>query len=225
MKKNSRKTTKPTNKNSGTKYENPGRPKYIPAFPRTKEWTFTDFMAANMIQTDPSHKDFGKGPHCTMLTLRKFMARDVAKKAKSLIFRQKGVTSEPNSEDGLGRRAYLYSIRASATVPVPTLKGGTGVTTSTPVARKTRKAKVSASAAVVTDSGVSESTQKYEELKAILSAPTPEVAAPVIPPVTVTVPAVTIAPEVKEETITPLEPALVETVPPVATPETAPISA
>lgn len=166
------------NKNvSAVKHESPGRPKYQPVFPRSKEWTFTDWMEANGIETNPGSKNFGKGPNCTMLTLRKHLERDMYfhKEGKPLIakFRTKAnpksnivilkdVTSEPNSDSGLGRRAYLYSLRANASVK-----------------RATKTTKTTA-----TSGDVSDATKQYEETKAILTAPT------------VIVPAVTITPEV-----------------------------
>jgi hypothetical protein len=174
MKKNSRKQT------NATKHDGPGRPKYTPCFPRSKEWTFTDFMEVNGINTNSNSKEFGKGPNCTMLTLRKFMARDAKRMGKSLIFKVKDVTSEPNSKDGLGRRAYLYSLRANANVK----RGSASPKVSTP-----RKAKAATAAAAPSD--VSDSTKRYEEIKAILATPTPA-------PAAVTVPAVTIAPPAPE---------------------------
>ena len=58
-------------------YDRPGRPKYSPKFPKSKEWTFTDWMIANDIDTDSESKTFGKGPLCSMLTLRKAIERDM----------------------------------------------------------------------------------------------------------------------------------------------------
>jgi len=69
----------------------PSRSKYGPRFPSTEEWTFTDFLKANGISVNHQSKEFGKGPNCTMLTLRKWMARDAALKDKSLIVRLGGV--------------------------------------------------------------------------------------------------------------------------------------
>lgn len=168
MKKNSRKSKNVT---AARKHDGPGRPKYEPVFPRTKEWSFTDFMEVNGININSNSKDFGKGPNCTMLTLRKFMARDAKKMGHSLIVKIKGVTSEPNSKDGLGRRAYLYSLRAKANVK----------RASAP------KSEAPAAADVVTPhDDVSDATKRYEELKSILAVPTPAPAAVVIPAVTIT---------------------------------------
>lgn len=169
MKKNSRKAKATATR----KHDGPGRPKYEPVFPRTKEWSFTDFMEVNGININPNSKDFGKGPNCTMLTLRKFMARDAKKLGRSLITKIKGVTSEPNSKDGLGRRAYLYSLRAKANV-----KRASAPKSEAPAAADT----------VTPHDDVSDATKRYEELKSILAAPTPA-------PAAVTIPAVTIAPE------------------------------
>ena len=167
MKQNTRKI----NKAAATHrtHDGPGRPKYDPVFPRTKEWTFTDFMKVNGININLNSKDFGKGPNCTMLTLRKFIARDAKKMGHSLIFKVKNVTSEPNSKDGLGRRAYLYSLRAKASV-----KKASAPKATAPEVAET----------VTPHDDVSEATKRYEELKSILAAPA-----------TVTIPAVTITPE------------------------------
>lgn len=177
MKKNTRK-----NKNAvAAKHDGPGRPKYTPVFPRGKEWTFTDLMEANGVEANLNSKNFGKGPKCTMLTLRKFLARDAKKMGRSLIVKVKGVTSEPNSKSGLGRRAYLYSLRTNAgvkKVKASEAPEAVSANDTVPVARDE----------------VSESTKKYEEIKNILTAPeAPE--APEAIPASLTVPAVTIAPE------------------------------
>ena len=180
-------------KKNTSKHNSPGRPKYTPIFPRTKEWTFTDLMEVNGIDTNSDHKNFGKGPDCTMLTLRKFMARDSKKLGRSMIFKVRGVTCEPNSNTGLGRRAYLYSLRANAAVK------RAAAAPSTP-----RKAKsVEANGTPATD--VSDATKQYEDLKNSLLAPSPVLVAPVLEPAiiepatvipeAVIIPAVTIAPE------------------------------
>jgi hypothetical protein len=185
-------------------------------------------MTVNDINTNPDSKDFGKGPNCTMLTLRKYMERDMyfhkegkrpiaANRTKanprSNIVILRGVTSEPNSENGLGRRAYVYSLRANA----PAKTAVKAAAPSTP--RKARKAKT---ATVTAPSGVSDATQKYEELKAILAAPSTPVPVekPAEQPATVTVPAVTITPEATPAPVTPVAPApapeAAPVVPPVA---------
>lgn len=197
MKKNSRKSAK--NVTAARKHDGPGRPKYEPVFPRTKEWSFTDFMEVNGININPNSKDFGKGPNCTMLTLRKFMARDAKKMGHSLITKIKGVTSEPNSKDGLGRRAYLYSLRAKANVKR--------------VSAPKAEAPADVESTVTPHDDVSDATKHYEEIKAILAAPS-----------TVTIPAVTIAPEVTPapEPVATVEETKTEPVAPVA--ETAPVA-
>jgi hypothetical protein len=170
-------------------------------------------MEANEINTTAG-KNFGKGPHCTMLTLRKFMSWDAKKLGRSMIFKVKGVTSEPNGKNGLGRRAYLYSLRANADVK--------HASSAPSVPRKARTAKAKAP---VTPSGdVSDSTKKYEEIKAILTQPTPVV----VPAVTITTPEVapaTVVPatpvtETASSTVTEVSPEAV----PVSTETTAPIA-
>jgi hypothetical protein len=164
-------TTTARKNNTATKHNGPGRPRFAPKFPRRKEWTFTDFMEVNDIQTNQDRKDFGKGPNCTMLTLRKFMARDAKRGSRSLITKVRGVTSEPNSEAGLGRRAYLYSVRVKPNVAAPAPKKA-----SAPKAENTSAA---------THDAVSDGTKQYEELKSNLTA-TEAPSAVVIPAVTIT---------------------------------------
>lgn len=202
------KTAKRNNRNpkaTAIKHDGPGRPKFIPAFPRSNEWTFTDFMEANDINTKADSKDFGKGPKCTMLTLRKFMKRDMwvgkgktlRRNPRSLIVQLDGVTSEPNSKTGLGRRANLYSLRAKLA------KKGTKA--SAPAPQVTQLPDVNVEVPLGTgNDGLSQSVQDYEARKAALLAPSAP--APVVPEVTelapanvvpeaVTIPAVTITPE------------------------------
>lgn len=83
----------------------PGRPAYNPKFPRKSAWTMTDFCVAN--EVDPST---GKGPRCSKLTLIKWLGRDSAKKGRSMVKRL-DTTAAPNSESGMGRKAFLYSLR------------------------------------------------------------------------------------------------------------------
>jgi hypothetical protein len=174
------------------KHSHPGRPKYMPKFPRSNEWTFTQFMEANDIETNPASKEFGKGPHCTMLTLRKFMKRDmwnvkgkgrnkvVRARPNSLIVNVRGVTAEPNSESGLGRRANLYALRSK------------GVTSHAPVAKpaSTPKAvKAPRKARTPKSTSQTPTADKLDAIHAILAQPS-------TPTPALTVPAVTIAPEV-----------------------------
>lgn len=200
MKKNSKSKT-----STATKYDHPGRPRYTMKFPTSAEWTFTQLMARNGVETDPKSKRFGKGEDCTMLTLRKNMEADMYlhKEGKPLISKWRtrvnarsqvvlveGVTAEPDSESGLGRRALLYRLRS---VPAKVHAKPAKVA---PKAKAPRKARTPKTA----PGDVSESTKQYEEIKAILAAPTPAVTitptpevAPVIPtapaPVAVEVPA------------------------------------
>lgn len=150
----------------------PGRPAYQPKYPRSKEWTFDDWCEVNEVETNPKSKRYGKGPNCSMLTLRKNMKRDmfildekgniVRPNYNSVIVKMKGVTADPNSAKGLGRRANVYSLREKVSI-----------------ARKARTPKAK---------DVSQSTQDYEATKAALLAPEPTNTA------AVTTPAVTITP-------------------------------
>lgn len=176
MKKNSKKQT-----GSTKQYDSPGRPKYTPKFPKRAEFTFIQFMEINGVETNPASKNYGKGPNCTMLTLRKFLTRDAKKLGRSQLFRVRGVTAEPNSKDGLGRRGYLYSVRAGAKA--------------VKVAKAPRKVKTAPVAkAPKAPAGLSDATKTYEDIKNILAQPSPAIA-PEVPAVAVTVPVVTIAPE------------------------------
>jgi len=124
-------------------HDHPGRPRYEMKFPRSAEWTFTQLMAANGVCTDknatmevPSKRKngkprtvnlFGKGPKCSLLTLRKNLEHDmylhvegkpcISKyrtrvNPRSMVVEVKGVTAEPDSESGLGRRAGLFRLRS-----------------------------------------------------------------------------------------------------------------
>ena len=226
MKKNSKAT-------KAIQHDHPGRPRYKMDFPKSAEWTFTQLMEANGVDTRQklsngrANDDFGKGPNCTMLTLRKNMEADMYlhKQGKPLISKWRtrvnarsqvvlidGVTAEPDSASGLGRRALLYRLRSvPAKVhakPVKTVKAPKVKATRKPRTPKTDKG------------GLSEGTKTYEAIKDILATPTPAVTiapvpatpAPVIPTAPVeTVPAP--APEAPA--------AAVETPAPVA-PEAAP---
>jgi hypothetical protein len=194
------------NKNTKqSKHDHPGRPKYTPVYPRTKEWTFTDWMEANGIDINPESKTFGKGPNCTMLTLRKNMKRDmfildgkgrkVRARPTSIMIQVSGVTAEPNSESGLGRRATLYALRAK----------GAGVkhVAATPKVTKTSTKTSTKSQTPTSDA--------LDRIHAALAAPEPA-------PAAVTVPAVTIAPEATPAPATPVAPAPVAETPAPATP-------
>ena len=127
-----KKTDKPATKSKvkkvlGITHEHPGRPRYEMKFPRGAEWTFTQLMAANGVETDKSSKRFGKGEKCSMLTLRKnldfFLYAKTANgkvskrkglDPKSVVVIVEGVTAEPDSSTGLGRRATLYRLRHPA---------------------------------------------------------------------------------------------------------------
>jgi hypothetical protein len=179
--------------------QGPGRPKYSPDFPRKTNWTFIDFMEVNGVESNPESKKYGKGPNCTKLTLTKYLGRDMfylfatgkrkgqpdrsRPRPNSTVKLVKDEFAEPNSENGLGRKGFIYTLRNKpAGQPKTTRK-----------ARTTRAT-----------SDVSPATKQYEELKAILAAPTPA-------PAAVTVPAVEVKPEptpapapVASETATPV---------------------
>lgn len=207
MKKNSKKQT------STATHDHPGRPRYEMKFPTRKEWTFTDLMRTNEVETNPKSKRFGKGPHCTMLTLRKNMEADMYlhKEGKPLISKNRirvnprsqvclidGVTAEPDSESGLGRRALLYCLRINKDSVSKAPRA-----TSTPKATKApRKAKATAPVSQTP------TADALDKIHAALAAPDPAPA--------VVVPAVTITPEAT--------PAPTPEVTPEATPATAEVA-
>ncbi|VVB52419.1 Uncharacterised protein [uncultured archaeon] len=186
MKKNSK------SKTSTATHDHPGRPRYTMKFPTRKEWTFTDLMRTNDVETSPKSKRFGKGPNCTMLTLRKNMEADMYlhKEGKPLISKWRtrinprsqvvlidGVTAEPDSESGLGRRALLYCLRVNKDNVSKAPRA-----TSTPKVKATRKPRVAKTSAPESQTPTADALDK---IHAALAAPSPAV----------TVHAVTIAPE------------------------------
>lgn len=176
-------------------HEHPGRPRYAMKFPRSAEWTFTQLMAANGVNTDKGSKKFGKGDNCTMLTLRKNLKHDMFRadgnrKATSLVVEVKGVTAEPDSDTGLGRRATLYRLRS---VPAKDhsndkaprkAKAKAAPTASASVAKTIEDAKaiLAEPAAVVTIAPAPEviPTAPVETVPTVDTAPVAEVA-PVVP--------------------------------------------
>jgi len=106
-----------------------------------------------------------------------------------------GVTAEPNSESGLGRRALLYCLRENkGNVSKPAVK--------VKVAKAPRKARTPK------NTSQTPTADLLEKIHTDLATPTPA-----LPPETVTVPAVTIAPEPVKAPETPA---------PAPAPETAP---
>lgn len=104
-KKNSTATASKTAKAPKAPKGKAGRPLYVPKFPRKEEWTMNDFCRANEVDVET-----GKGPRCSKLTLIKWMARDKARKGRSIVKRLDH-TAAPSSENGLGRKAFLFSLR------------------------------------------------------------------------------------------------------------------
>jgi hypothetical protein len=169
------------------KYEHPGRPRYEMVYPRGAEWTFTQLMAVNGVNTIKGTKGYGKGEKCTMLTLRKNLDRALycltadgkvasPKKlsAKSFVVPVKGVTADPESESGLGRRATLYRLRSVAAKD-HTPKAKSKATT--PKASKAVKDTIA---------------QNVEDAKAILAETTPIQITPATAPVIPTAPVETV---------------------------------
>lgn len=136
----------------------PGRPLYVPKFPRKMEWTLKDFCVVN--EVDP---ETGKGPRCSKLTLIKWLGRDKARKGRSIVKRLDHKAS-PDSEKGLGRKAFLFSLREKMS------QGSTNDTDATPSGDVTVPvAEISPDAETPTPLvDVSPETAAYEAQKAAL---------------------------------------------------------
>lgn len=171
--------TSKTNDTATSANKQVGRPKYQPVFPRTSKWTFLDFAKANGVDTETLDKNGNrimKGTKCTVLTLRHWLDRDIYQvtaknkpdrtnlRRNSLVVLTDELGESTPFADGLGRRPFLFQLRAKQTAKVAVTK--------TP---KTAK-------------GVSKGTQDYEARKSELLAPTPAVT--ITPAVTVTAPVV-----------------------------------
>lgn len=142
---------KNTNANRG-----PGRPMYAPKFPRSLMFTMTAFCVANGVNPET-----GKGENCSKLTLIKFLGR---KQGKSLVVRLKA-TAKPNSDNGLGRKPFLFCMKDRLDEAKAKLAG---TEVKAPKAtRAPRKTKT-----VTVDVGLSQTSQDYEAQKAALLAPT-----------------------------------------------------
>ena len=182
------------------KHNSPGRPKYALRLPTRKEFTFQDILESNGVEIDPKSKGYGKGAECSLLTIRKGLKRDMyilhpkTKKIlrvnpRSRVCLVKGVTSEPNSTTGLGRRALVYCLRVNkGSVSKPAApKAAVAPKTTAPKAVRTPRAPKSQTPTADT----------LDLIHAALAAPDP--VAPVSPvieqaPVALTVPAIVIAP-------------------------------
>ena len=185
--KNKTKTNKSKKNTAATR--GPGRPQYTPVIPRSK-FTFSDFEEANGVNPNT-----GKGEKCTTLTLRKWLKRNLLGR-QSLVVHLKGITAEPTSENGLGRKQYVYQ-RRSLAGNKPTVK-----------AAPDKSSTVEASTPEVTVD-VSQATKDYEATKAALGiAPaavivTPEDIAPTAPAPVDEAP---LAPEAPVDVVTMSEP-------------------
>jgi len=90
-----------------------GRPQYSPKFPNKDKWTFHDLCVENDVVMDPESEYYGKGPACSLLTLRKMINRDKAKRSHSLIVKLKDEMAPPSSQTGMGRKSFLYMLRTN----------------------------------------------------------------------------------------------------------------
>ncbi len=94
-------------KNTQVKQSGPGRPRYSPKFPAKLRWTMLDFQLRNGVNPTT-----GKGDNCSKLTLVKFLADQLRNTRSGLIVKLKGETTAPSSDSGLGRKAFLYTLRS-----------------------------------------------------------------------------------------------------------------
>jgi hypothetical protein len=186
--------------NENTEKKGPGRPKYQPKFPRKLEWTFQDFMETNSVEINPDSARYGKSTlpkgeknRCTKLTLIKYLDADLfireeAKKgkrgeivkanSKSLVVRLTDIFAG----NELGRKGFMYCLRDRLNERKP-------VTPPAEAQKAIKRAKANRKPrAKSTQTDLSPATKQYEEIKTILSTPTPapEVA-PTVTPVSVPV--------------------------------------
>lgn len=173
----------------------PGRPKAEIKWP-AKKFTFADLCEANGTDFET-----GKG-RVTKLTLRKSLDRDMfhvieSGKNKGKVDKSKprrnslvvllDETREPASKDGLGRKSFVYVLRSRLDA-LKTAKA-VSVSVTTKANKPGRKANKSAT--------VSSATAAYEDIKAVLAAPSVPMAdvAPVADPTPAadTAPAVPVA--------------------------------
>ena len=214
MKKNNKTQT------NTTKHDHPGRPRHTMKWPKSMCFTFTAIMDANGCDTKPG-KHYGKKVDekgCTMLTCRKNLEQDMffhkpgSKPCKanrtrvnprSQVVLIHDVTAEPESESGLGRRALLYCLRVNKDSVTATPRKA-----STPkVGKAPRKVKT------VISTSQTPTADVLDKIHAALATSDP------VPAPALTVPAVTIAPEV-----TPAPAPVAETSVPEAAPAVAPVA-
>ena len=178
------------------KHDHPGRPKYLLKYPTRKEFMFIDILEANGVETNPKSARYGKGPNCSMLTIRKGLKRDMyilddkgkVKRVnpRSQVVLIHGVTAEPDSESGLGRRALVYCLRVNKD-NVSKAAPKDNAVVAPKAARKTRTPK---------DASQTPTSDALDAIHKALVTPDP-VSIPVPPavePVALTVPVVTIVP-------------------------------
>jgi len=182
--------TKKTKTNKPT-IRGPGRPQYTPIVPRGK-FTFTDFEVINGVNPET-----GKGDMCTTLTLRKWLKRDLLDR-QSLVVHLRGVTAEPASKNGLGRKQYVYQ-RRSLAGNKPTVKAPAKTDTATPevivdVSQATKdyeakKVELGIAVPAVTITPEAPAVETTLEPDPVAEAPTPQASIVEVTPVTESVPA------------------------------------
>jgi hypothetical protein len=220
---------------TAVKHDHPGRPQYSLRHPTRKEFTFMDILKANGVDTDKVtaggkvNPNYGKSDNCSLLTIRKSLERDMyfhttGKRAiaanrtrvnpRSEFCIVAGVTAEPDSASGLGRRALVYCLRVNkGNVSKPTAKtdAPAKVASAPKATRKPRTPKTSAS------TSQTPTADALDKIHRALMAPDTATAPETKAPEALTVEAVKIVPPVAPETVkAPETPAPVESAPEVA---------
>jgi hypothetical protein len=192
------------------KTNGPGRPSYDEsrgmAFPKHRPFSFREYCSAQGMEFRKSDGKYIKGTgRCTPLTLRKYMDTRGCP-----VIEAKGIFAEPLSKKGLGRKAFMLTLRDGFTpknsvevtrVSRP-VEAKPDTATATPAKRKyTRKAKATATATpkakrkytrkatATVDVGTSQTptADTLDKIHAALAAPTPALAPESAPVATVPV--------------------------------------
>jgi hypothetical protein len=153
------------------KSNGPGRPAYTPNLNIALPFTFRKFCLAQGMEFTAKGKYIKGTGLCTPLTLRKFMD-----KRGCPVIQVKGEFAAPLSKKGLGRKAFMLTLRDGAKVAkvkvakVKVAKVAKVQTTDKAKRKYTRK---TPTATVDVGTGVSAQTQALEDIKAALATPSP----------------------------------------------------
>jgi len=149
-----------------TKSNGPGRPAYNPNLNIATPFTFRKFCLAQGMEFTAKGKYIKGTGKCTPLTLRKFMD-----KRGCPVIQVKGEFAAPLSKKGLGRKAFMLTLRDGAKVAKVAKTKVAKVQTDGKAKRKyTRK---TPTATVDVGTGLSAQTQALEDIKSALATPSP----------------------------------------------------